>query len=497
MTKMCGPEGTPHKACDVNARHAGRRRCLSGGFPEHHNAAFDRFARHAPRGPRLLSLALIDARNHTLHLLSLYEEALGPDCSVTRTEDEGVVPPVWLAGHIGWFAEWWIGRNTQRAFGNDCPVRPTRLAAIDPGADDWWNPAQPPRGAALVARPARPRPDQGLPARNAGEHARAARARGRDRPGPVLLPPRAVPRRPARRAVRGDGADAGAAPGHRADAYGRHARAAAAARHALGAGPARQRLRLRAGAAAHRVDVPEFEIDAQPVTWNQYIEFVDDGGYDREELWHREGWRWLAAQVDGRRGPRHVEQIGVARNGTGGSVLQQRFGATVRAAGHHSAVHLSWWEADAWARWAGRRIATEVEWEIAAHTAARRGFRWADVHEWTAGTLQPWPGLPRRPVERGRRVRSRGRLRPGARAARCLVRDASAAAFAAPTGLCTARPRRRLLRFQNLRAVTRPQVCANRRCRCCLCPTTAAAPLPPAACAPHRPHSAGPAAPRR
>ncbi len=94
-------------------------------------------------GRELLSLALMDARNHTLHLLSLYEEALGsPDLAVPRTEDAGVVPPVWLAGHIGWFAEWWIGRNTQRAFGADCPVRPTRLAAIDPHADDWWDPAQ-------------------------------------------------------------------------------------------------------------------------------------------------------------------------------------------------------------------------------------------------------------------------------------------------------------------------------------------------------------------
>ncbi|HET7837514.1 MAG TPA: DinB family protein, partial [Variovorax sp.] len=92
-------------------------------------------------GRELLSLALIDARNHTLHLLSLYEQALGSETlAVPRVA--GIDPPVWLAGHIGWFAEWWIGRNTQRAFGEECPVRPTRLAAIEPDADDWWNPAQ-------------------------------------------------------------------------------------------------------------------------------------------------------------------------------------------------------------------------------------------------------------------------------------------------------------------------------------------------------------------
>jgi iron(II)-dependent oxidoreductase len=69
----------------------------------------------------------------------------------------------------------------------------------------------------------------------------------------------------------------------------------------------------------------------------------------------------------------------------------RRFGRTLRAAGHRSALHLSWWEADAWARWAERRIATEVEWEIAASASAHLGFRWGDVHEWTAGTLRPWP----------------------------------------------------------------------------------------------------------
>jgi formylglycine-generating enzyme required for sulfatase activity len=61
--------------------------------------------------------------------------------------------------------------------------------------------------------------------------------------------------------------------------------------------------------------------------------------------------------------------------------------------GTQSAMHVSWWEADAWARWAGRRLATEVEWDMAVQTAGRRGFRWGDVREWTASTLRPWPGF--------------------------------------------------------------------------------------------------------
>jgi formylglycine-generating enzyme required for sulfatase activity len=139
------------------------------------------------------------------------------------------------------------------------------------------------------------------------------------------------------------------------------------------------------------VGVPEFEIDAQAVSWAQYVEFIDDGGYDREELWRAEGWQWLErqAQLEGRRGPRHVEQIGVAS----GAVLQTLFGKPQRMGALQSAMHVSWWEADAYARWAGRRLPTEVEWEIAAHTGARRGFRWGDVREWTAGTLRPWHGF--------------------------------------------------------------------------------------------------------
>jgi formylglycine-generating enzyme required for sulfatase activity len=84
-----------------------------------------------------------------------------------------------------------------------------------------------------------------------------------------------------------------------------------------------------------------------------------------------------------------VEQIGVAS----GAVLQSLFGKPTRMGAGQCAMHVTWWEADAYARWAQRRLPTEVEWEIAAHVASRRGFRWGDVREWTAGTLRPWPGF--------------------------------------------------------------------------------------------------------
>jgi ergothioneine biosynthesis protein EgtB len=130
--------------------------------------------------------------------------------------------------------------------------------------------------------------------------------------------------------------------------------------------------------------VPEFEIDAQAVTWAQYSEFVEDGGYDERRFWSDEGWEWV--QREGRRTPRHVDQI---RHG----VLAHRGGNMVRVPLQQPAVHVSWYEADAWCRWAGRRLPAEVEWEAAAHQGASRGFRWGDVWEWTASTFRPYPGF--------------------------------------------------------------------------------------------------------
>jgi ergothioneine biosynthesis protein EgtB len=339
--------------------------------------------RHA--GRELLSLALMDARNHSLHLLSHFEQGVGAD------QRNRLDSPWWLAGHIGWLAEYWIGRNPQRALGPACPADGVRLASIEPMADQWFHPAL-----------ATPEVRRGLDLPN-GEAIRAYlldtlestlemldKAREDDEalhffrvalfhedlrceqfvvlaqalgvPLKLALPVGAQVREPMR---------------------------VPAGRWLLGSQPGG--LVFDVEKWAHELDVPEFEIDAQPVNWGQYVEFVDDGGYDRPELWLPQGWAWLENEAarEGRRGPRHVEQIGSAS----GAVMQTHFGKAARMAATQSAMHVSWWEADAWARWAGRRLATEVEWDMAAHTAARRGFRWGDVREWTANTLRPWPGF--------------------------------------------------------------------------------------------------------
>jgi ergothioneine biosynthesis protein EgtB len=340
-------------------------------------------------GRERLSLALMDARNHTLQLLARLEQSLGATLRVPG--HAGVLPPLWIAGHVAWLAEYWIARNPQRGLGSRCPAGGVRIGSVEPQADQWFDPTLVPRAerfALELPEPAAIRAyllDTLETTLELLEHApedddalylhRMALfhedLRGEDL---VVLAqtlglalPMPLPESAAQRPPIG----------------------MPATRWSLGWSGAGFALDVERG--QEPVAVPEFEIDAQPVTWSQFVEFIADGGYDREELWHPQGWAWLQreAQGEGRRGPRHVEQIGVGS----GAVLQTLFGKPTRMAGGQPVLHASWWEADAFARWAGRPLPTEAEWEIAAHQAARRGFRWGDVQEWTAGTLRPWPGF--------------------------------------------------------------------------------------------------------
>lgn len=335
--------------------------------------------RQAGRGP--LSLALMDARNHTLQLLARFEEALSAVLSIPR--GDAIEPPARIAGQVAWLAEWWLGRNPQRTLGSKSPADGIRRPSIHPQADAWFGPDG--RGpwpeldevraymleqleSTLDLLDRAEETDDGLYLFRAMLHHEDLRGEKMVEQAQALgltlpIPPATAFRSrdplllPATRWLLGTRPD--------------------------GFAPAIERPQ-------RPTDVPAFEIDAQPVTWAQYIEFVDDGGYDRSELWHPHGWAWLerAAMAEGRRGPRHVEQIGVAS----GAVIQTWFGRPVRLAGAQPVVHITWWEADAWARWAGRRLPTEVEWEVAAHQGSGLGFRWGDVLEWTAGSLRPWEG---------------------------------------------------------------------------------------------------------
>jgi ergothioneine biosynthesis protein EgtB len=149
----------------------------------------------------------------------------------------------------------------------------------------------------------------------------------------------------------------------------------------------------------HRHFLRAFALAERPVSCGEYLAFMRDGGYDRSELWLSDGWR--ERQREGWRAPLYWEC-----SDDGAWALYTLRG--VRPVDPREVVaHVSYYEADAFARWAGMRLPTEEEWECAATPApvegrlgdagvlhpgrARRGM-FGDVWQWTQSPYGAYPG---------------------------------------------------------------------------------------------------------
>lgn len=160
----------------------------------------------------------------------------------------------------------------------------------------------------------------------------------------------------------------------------------------------------------HREYIEPFRLASRPVTCGEYLEFMKDGGYSRPEFWLSEGWdtvqseKWTA--------PLYWRRSGQAMDGW--EVYTMRGALPLAGLAATPVCHVSYFEAEAYARWAGKRLPTESEWEIAASALPAKGNlleqqqfhpsqaeagladmpgqMFGDVWEWTRSPYIGYPG---------------------------------------------------------------------------------------------------------
>jgi ergothioneine biosynthesis protein EgtB len=128
---------------------------------------------------------------------------------------------------------------------------------------------------------------------------------------------------------------------------------------------------------AHTVLLPDFRIDAYPVTAGEYAVFIEEGGYQTRSLWSDEGWEWKEAN--------DINCPEYWSRSAGSSDrrwrVREMFEDTAMRA-DHPVTGVSWYEAEAYARFVGKRLPTEAEWEKAASwdpiAGRKRRFSWGD-----------------------------------------------------------------------------------------------------------------------
>ncbi len=358
---------------------------------------------------------LESARARTLALVEDWPPAarLGPQLAIVN-------PALWELGHVGWFEERWILRHAAAR----PPLRADADALYDSSAvphDQRWHLPLPAWEATLdylVDVHARSL----AAARTVDPYFPRLAALHEDMHGEAFAYTRQTLGLAAPRVGASAPADAGPLAGDVLVPGGRFT---------LGA-RSDEPFSFDNERRAHEVAVASFRIARAPVTQAQFAEFTDDGGYARRELWSEEGWSWRAAV-------RAEQPLHWHRDG--GRWLRRAFDRLVPLEPHRPAIHVCWYEADAWCRWAGRRLPTEVEWEAAASCEpgqsggalldARRRYPWGDappdalranldfratgcadvaahadgdsafgcrqllgnVWEWTASTFGPYPGF--------------------------------------------------------------------------------------------------------
>ena len=130
--------------------------------------------------------------------------------------------------------------------------------------------------------------------------------------------------------------------------------------------------------ARHQVYLNAFEISRNLVTNGEYLEFINDNGYDRFDFWHDDALAWK--QEEGIKHPMYWQKLD-------GEWYQYTLAGLRKINPDDILTHISYYEASAFAQWKGMRLPTEFEWETAADQ-----FSWGKRWEWTESAYQPYPG---------------------------------------------------------------------------------------------------------
>lgn len=344
-------------------------------------------ARRADAGA--LASALVATRKDTLQTFDAFRRHL-PELVVPV--DARLNPPLWELGHVGWFQEYWTSRNPERPAGPRADPQAPRRPGVRPDADALYDSSRVPhRQRWSLPLPSVSQTLDDLARQLDATLAALAQADGDDASlyfFRLALFHEDMHHEAAAYMAQALGLPPGGALAGAGETPPRQAR-----RQLAIAGGTRQFGSAGDGFAFDNELPPfvaalePFVIDASAVTWADFLPFVEAGGYAAREFWSDAGWHWRRHTAA--RGPRYL-----ARDGQAWRI--ERFGRVQPLDLRLAACHLTAHEAEAWCRWAGRRLPTEFEWEAAA-VEAPHDFSFGDVWEWTSSPFAPYAGFEPHP----------------------------------------------------------------------------------------------------